>query len=164
MIYSKQRYFSLVILFCILSSLCFTPTTSSISRTQTSANEGEVRALLERFFAAYAKKDLEAWSRLWSARSPDLASRQKAVAQLFTKSDQLEVKNLAIQRVRLEGAQASVRLSVEMHATEKATGKPVTGLGRLNRALGCVKEDGVWNVWSEMSVAREIAEALAAAP
>ncbi len=51
-----------------------------------------------------------------------------------------------------------------MSATERATGNPVAGLGRLNRALRCIKEEGGWKVRSEMSVAREIAEALVSAP
>ncbi len=68
-----------------------------------------MRALVERFFTAYAKKDLEDWSRWWQAKSPDFAARQKAVAQLFAACDQFEVKNLVIRQVRIEGAQASVR-------------------------------------------------------
>ncbi len=162
MIHSKQRHSCLVILFCILSSLCFTP--SSTSRAQTGADEGEARALVEQFFAAYAKKDLAGWSRLSDAKSPDFAARQKAVAQIFAAGEQLEVKNLVIRQVRIEGARASVRVSVEMSATARATGKPLAGLGPLNRTLRCVKEDGAWKVWSEISVAREIAEALASAP
>ena len=56
MIHLKQRHFCLVILFCALSSFCFTPATSSTARAQTSADEGEVRALIEQFFAAYANR------------------------------------------------------------------------------------------------------------
>src|SRR5262245_30722518 len=43
------------------------------------ADEAALRALAQEFYSAYAKKDLEGFLRLWSARAPELEARRQAM-------------------------------------------------------------------------------------
>ena len=80
-------------------------------------------------------KDIEGLIGLWSAKAPDLEAKQKAVQETFAKHAQIEVKNVAISKMRIAGEQASARVVVDIQATEAKTGKPAKGWGRMNRAL-----------------------------
>src|SRR5258708_7231896 len=71
------------------------------------------KAVAERLFAAYAKKDLDGFMALWSAKSPDLAPRRQTMQQVFAATDKIEVKSLAIRKVVVEGDTAKVRVAVE---------------------------------------------------
>ena len=46
--------------------------------------EAAIRALLDRYFAAHAKEDLQAATRIWSEKSPDLASTKTRLKELFS--------------------------------------------------------------------------------
>src|SRR5262249_38655820 len=59
-------------------------------------DEGALRALAQEFYAAYAKKDLDGFLRLWSAKSPELASRRTAMQKLFANHEKIELKSFAI--------------------------------------------------------------------
>lgn len=119
------------------------------------ADEAALRALAGEFYAAYARKDLDGLTRLWSAKSPALAPRRQAAEQLFAKSEKIEVKSLTVKQVRVLGEEA--RLRVEAGLSPEAT------LGPALRALHCKKEAGGWRVWDETAAVEELAEALAKA-
>ena len=66
-------------------------------------------------------------------------------------------------QVAVEGEQARVRVAVEMKAVDARTGQTAAGLGKMNRALRCVKESGAWKVWQEGPAEDDLASALLAA-
>ena len=126
---------------------------------QRQEDEVLVREAARKFFEATQRKDLETLRNLWSEKSPDLPVFMARVQQVFASVGDIELRNLAIQRVTLEGTKADLRVTLEMQANEIKSGKPVAGSGRLNRTLIFVKEDGRWRVWQNES--SELALALA---
>jgi CHAT domain-containing protein len=127
-----------------------------------SADEAALRALVDHFFAAYVKEDLEKLMSLWSAKSPDLAARRKEMQELFAAHDRLEVKSLAVRKLTIDGEKARARVAVEISATEAKTDKAAAGFGKVNRALEFVREDGAWKVWREVAAAEDLAKLLLA--
>src|SRR5262245_51619376 len=114
----------------------------------TPSDEAALRALVERYFAAYAKKDPDAFMALWSDRSPDFAARREAIQQRFASLEKIEVRSLAVRRLVAEDSGvpgspgASVRVVVDISALAAKTGKPAPGFGKLNCTLHCVRLAG----------------------
>ena len=71
-----------VILVCLLLSSVLAQDESRTQPTATS-DDAALRALVEEFFGSYAKKDLDGFLRLWSAKSPELATRREAIQKFF---------------------------------------------------------------------------------
>jgi CHAT domain-containing protein/tetratricopeptide (TPR) repeat protein len=120
-------------------------------------------SVVAELFAAYAREDLDGYMKLWSAKSPDLAARQKTLQELFTANDKIEVKTLNFRKVNLEGEKASVRVTVDLSALDAKTGKPAQGFGKMNRVLDFVREQGQWKGWKEAAAEENLAAALVAA-
>jgi len=127
------------------------------------ADEAVLRALAQEFYAAYAKKDLDGFLRLWNAKSPEFAARRQTMQKLFADHERIDVKDLAPRKMTVEGERAKLRVEVEMNAIEAKTGKPSAGFGKMIRALQCVKEERTWKVWREAPAEEELAAALIAA-
>jgi hypothetical protein len=126
------------------------------------AEETALHTVAERFFATYAKRDLEGFMSLWSRTSPERASRQRQLEQLIAAQDSIEVKSIAVHKVRVEGERASLRVGLEMSEAEAKTGKAAARLSKRMRSLECIKEDGGWKVWREGDAVEELAAGLAA--
>jgi tetratricopeptide (TPR) repeat protein len=157
--------FRIILSACLLISLILAQTGSGQQRpgAATAADEMALRALAQEFYAAYAKKDLDGFIGLWSAKAPDLASRRQAIRKLFAENEKIEVKSLVIPKITIDGGKAKLRVDVEMNAIETKTGKPAAGLGKMIRALHGVKEEGAWKVWREAPAVEDLADALATA-
>ena len=148
----KVRTRSLVTAICILASLhpCI----------PASEDEAALRALVEKFFAAYAKKDLDGFMALWSEKSPDYAARKQTMQQRFAAWDDA-FANLTLSRMKVEGEKASLRVAVASTAinvqTKQSRKQPWV------RDFAFVKEGSVWKVWRETSAFDDLANALVAA-
>src|SRR5262252_785032 len=136
---------------------------SSVLVTQHSADEIALRALAEAYFHAWAAKDLDGFLRLWSEKSAELEARRKGARELFAGSEKIELRDLTIRAVKVEGDNARVRVETDARVTEAGTGKEKAGYGKTLRTLECVKEAGRWKVRGEASTYDEIGAALAAA-
>src|SRR6266545_5686213 len=145
----------------VVAALCLQPL--GLAQDASPVDETALRAVAEELFAAYAREDLEGFMGQWSANSPELATRRKAMQELFAANERIEVKRLTVSRVKVEGDKASLRVSFEMNALDVKTGKPAEGFGRMNRALQFVKEEGRWKVWREAAAEEDLAAALVAA-
>lgn len=133
------------------------------ARGEAAAPEKEIRDLVQRFFSAYIRKDLDGFMALWSAKSPDHASRKRTMQRIFAETGPIEVKNLEILGVSVNQQTAEARFRVELIGQDTRTGKPHRLLGKLSRRLQFVREDGRWKVWRYLSPEQELAERLAAA-
>jgi CHAT domain-containing protein/Tfp pilus assembly protein PilF len=147
----------------INSALAQPQSASSALAPQHSSDETALRALAEAFFHAWAAKDLDGFLRLWSDKSTELEARRKGSQELFAESEKIELRNLTIRAVKVEGANARVRVEIDARVTEARTGKEKAGYGKTLRTLECVKEAGHWKVLGEASTYDEIGAALAAA-
>src|SRR5262249_34112584 len=127
-----------------------------------SSNEAAVRAVVEKYYALYAAKDLDGLMSLWSKQSPDLESRKQAMQKLFADYEKIEMKSPVILRVTIEGQKARLRVDVEINAVEAKTGKPAAGSGLRKQLMECVNDNGSWRVWREESAFENLAAALAA--
>jgi CHAT domain-containing protein len=146
----------------ILLALCLSFSALATSNLQ-AADEVAIRALIERYFAGYAKEDLEAITQMWSDKSPDLAEAKVRLKETFSLNDRIEVRNLQFRRLTIEGERASALAEVEVNAIDAKTGKPAAGPGKMNRAISFAKEGGEWKVWRDASAEEDLASALVAA-
>src|SRR5262249_20654328 len=123
-------------------------------------DEATIRSLIERYFAAYAREDLDAITRMWSDNSPELAANRKRLEGLFAGNERIEVKMLSIRRIEVDGDAARARVSVEISAIEAKTGRPATGFGSQNCSFQLVKERGGWKISREETSEQELASLL----
>ena len=159
---ARHRWLWVVISACILFSIVLAQDESRKERPAlpSTADEADLRALAQEFYAAYARKDLDGFLRLWSAKSPELASRRAATQKLFADHERIELKSLAVRKVTVDGEKAKLRVDVELNAVEVNTGKPAAGYGQMRQALDCAREEGKWKVWRELPAAEEFVDTL----
>ncbi len=128
------------------------------------SDEAALRALAEKYFAAYAREDADALLKMWSARSPNLAQSRRYTQQVFAAHDRMEVRAADFVAVKIEGEQASVRATLDVAAAEARMGAQAgPPFGKMNRVLRFVREDGEWKVWRDASVEEEMAPEIVAA-
>ena len=77
------------------------------------------RALVNGYFLTYAKQDVEGVLSLWSGQSPQLAAQRKALGETFAAHEKIELKDVAVRSVTVEGEKVSVRAVVELNVTKK---------------------------------------------
>jgi CHAT domain-containing protein/tetratricopeptide (TPR) repeat protein len=128
------------------------------------ADEALLRALVDEYFAAWAKRDVDAAAALWSADSPDLPGRRKTLQDLFAAHARIEVRVERVRAVAIEDAKASARVAVELGPVYAKPGQLAAGLGRLNRALSFVRQQAGWRIWRDAAAEEDLAAALVAAP
>lgn len=131
---------------------------TNVTLAQTADETSLVRSVVDSFFAAFHKKDVDGLTALWSTKAPELEAFKTEARRTFSATGGAELKGFEIQRVRVEGTSAIVRLKVE-----STLGQPATGVRRVNRTLRLVKEDGRWKVWqfepSELELATNLVSA-----
>ena len=149
----------------LIVALSFQPfnRAQNISQNNSPDTETTLRSVVDELFVAYAREDIDGYLKLWSAKSPDLATRRKALEDLFAANDKIEVKALAFRKVNVEGDKASVRVALELAAIDSKTAKAASGLGKMNRLLDFVSEGGQWKIWREVAAEDDLASALIAA-
>lgn len=135
----------------------------SLAGAAQSNEETRLRLLTDKFFAAYAREDLDGLMQMWSTKSPDLAAMRKAFQQTFAANEKSEVKNLTVRKIEVAGEKATVRVAFEFRAVEVKTGKPPVESGKQNRTFDFVQEGGDWKVWRYVSSEAVLAAALIAA-
>ena len=119
------------------------------------------REVVTSYFLTYAKKDIEGVLSLWSGQSPQLPAERKALTETFAAYEKIEVKDVTLRRVTVEGEQAAVRAAVEMNVTKK--GESASRIRKLNYVFQFVREAGAWKVSSGAVAEKELAALLAAA-
>jgi CHAT domain-containing protein/uncharacterized protein HemY len=127
-----------------------------------STDEASVRSLAARYFDLYQRKDTAGVLRMWNEKSPDFAATQQGLQKIFAETDKLELKQLTIGKVSLDGDKASVRVSFEISGMQVQTGKPATGFGRWNRTIHFSREGKEWRVWRVISSEEELVGMIAA--
>ncbi len=129
-----------------------------------SSDEALLRAVVSRYFDLLAKRDLDDLQKQWSAKATDLEARRKELQQVFAANDHIEVRNLTIRKLTLDGDKASAQVAVEITASEVRTSGPSTAFGKMNRVMEFVKESGAWKIAHDASAEEDLAASLAAAP
>lgn len=142
----------------IVALTCFVNIATSFSTPANQPDEEAVlKVLVERFFDAYAKKDLDGFMRLWSEKSPNYESLRKAMQQVFAKAD-YAFPNLTIKQIQVEGEKARLRILVTLTEIDPKTKAQFTA--RLDYIFSCIKEADGWKIWRCYPTAEELAIAL----
>lgn len=150
----------------LVSLLLFVVLLSGFSQGRVAAQTDDtaaIRKLVEQFFSAYAKEDIEGLMALWSQDSTELATGKQGFQKTFSDLNNIEVKNLDIRKVTIGANEAKVRLQVELSALDAQTGKPADDLRKENRTLRLVKQRGDWKVSQYDLSENELAVAMLAA-
>ncbi|HEV2798872.1 MAG TPA: CHAT domain-containing protein [Pyrinomonadaceae bacterium] len=127
------------------------------------SDEAEIRALVERFFAAYQKEAIADLLSLWSEKSDHLAAGRQSLQQTFNANRNIEVKRLDVGEVTIEGNRGKAQLVVEVSALDEKTGKAAEGFGKMAFTMRVVREAAGWKVWQYSSASEEFAADLLAA-
>jgi tetratricopeptide (TPR) repeat protein len=129
----------------------------ALNATAVQTEEAALRAVVEKFYVAYGKKDLAGVMALWSEKSPDSATAKQALQQQFANED-YTFGSPVISRVRMEGEKVSLRVMVDFTAINLQNKQ--SRKGQMVRNFGLVKESGEWKVWRYVPAVDELAEAL----
>jgi CHAT domain-containing protein/Tfp pilus assembly protein PilF/ketosteroid isomerase-like protein len=122
-----------------------------------------IRKVVEQFFSAYAKEDIEGLMSLWSQDSTELTATKQSFQKSVAELSNIEVKNLDIRKVTFEANEAKVRLQFEFNALDAKTGKPIDSSRKENRTFRLVKQSGDWKVLQYAPTENELAVAMLAA-
>jgi CHAT domain-containing protein/Tfp pilus assembly protein PilF/ketosteroid isomerase-like protein len=125
-------------------------------------SQATIRGLIERFFAAYQREDVDEVMSLWSERSPDFVASKRDFKQLFA-NHKIAVSGLNFGKTSIEADQAKVQLTMEVSAVNARTGKSAEGFGRTNRTMWLVKEADGWKIWKYTATEEGLAADLIAA-
>ncbi|MGH9751963.1 MAG: CHAT domain-containing protein [Blastocatellia bacterium] len=153
------------LLLTIVSVICFCLSASAQQLAPGGApspDEVALRALVVKYFDAYAKKDLDAITALWSKDAPGVASRRDLLQRMFSIED-YRFSEPAISRIKVEGAHASARVVIERNATRLRGSSTSTINSTVRSDLSFIRENGEWRFWSEAPAVAGLANALAAA-
>ena len=123
----------------------------------------QIRRLVQQFFAAYAKEDIEGLMALWSEKS-DLQATKERFAKTFQEQQSIDVKSLVIGKITIGSDEAKVLLKVELSAVDAKTGKPAELFVKdnQNRTLHLTKQQERWKVRQYTATEEELADALIA--
>ncbi|HEX7330147.1 MAG TPA: CHAT domain-containing protein [Pyrinomonadaceae bacterium] len=122
-----------------------------------------IRKVVEQFFAAYAKEDLDGLVSLWSQDSPELTATKEGFQKSFTDLKNIEIKNLDIRKVTIEADKATVRVQFDFSALNAETGKSADSVRKENRVFRLVNQQGAWKVSQYYPTENELALAMLAA-
>ncbi|MFL6273814.1 MAG: CHAT domain-containing protein [Blastocatellia bacterium] len=127
---------------------------------QEAADEAGLRDLVQRYFAAFARKEIDAVAALWSAQSPDYVAIRHAIGGLFEDARSITVNHLNVMRVTFGADGARVRVAADLTVIDAESGKEIAPFHRMQRSMRFVKEAGEWRLWSDSPAERDLAAAL----
>ncbi|HJQ25116.1 MAG TPA: CHAT domain-containing protein [Blastocatellia bacterium] len=152
---SHQRIISAIIVFALG---CVMPARAA----QQATDEALLRDVVQRYFAAFARKEIDAVSALWSTRSPDYIATRRAIGGLFADARSIAVNNLTVLRVTFDADGARVRVAADLTVIDAESGKAIEPFHRMQRSMRFVKEAGEWRLWNDSPAERDLARALVA--
>src|SRR5262249_45517276 len=121
------------------------------SLNETAPNEPTgLRAFVEQYYSAYAKKDLDAAMAQWSSQSPDLATQRQAAQQFFAANDKITVAVASVGAPAVENDKVKFRVALAMNAIDAKSQQPTPGLDAQVHEFECVREQNSWKIWKEI--------------
>jgi hypothetical protein len=117
--------------------------------------ETAVRALVEKYFALYAAKDLDGLMSLWSRQSPDYLVTRQAMEKQFETQTAVPSR-LTISRLKIEDKRASLRLAIELTTANQQNKPPSHEV----RNLSLICDAHGWKLWQNASSFEELAAVL----
>ncbi|RPJ78343.1 MAG: hypothetical protein EHM13_14765, partial [Acidobacteria bacterium] len=125
------------------------------------ADAAAMRAIVDQYFAAYAKEDLEAFRSVWHSASPDVnVKKALATSQFFVQNFRFSGIGVSRWTVSPDGPVARVVVNARVTDTKRKQTEAVTWL----RDITFRQDEGAWRIWRETSPVDELAAALEKAP
>jgi CHAT domain-containing protein len=128
-----------------------------------SAEESEIRLVVQKFLTALQKKDSATLASLSSEKAKDSASSQTPSQAAAAAFGNVDLNTLTIKQVSIGAAEATAWVSVKSSTTSPRDSKPDQKPQQTNLTIHLVKETGAWKVQSHRSSEEELADAIAAA-
>jgi tetratricopeptide (TPR) repeat protein/CHAT domain-containing protein len=117
--------------------------------------------LLNRFFRAYAAKDIEGMASLWHPSGPARSRRNIVLVEFDTR--QIALAGVVVQNASADPGGGKARAVVDLAVTDSKTGK--TRSERRVRDFTFLPDDtGTWRVWNETSPGADLARQLLTLP
>lgn len=148
-----------LIAICLLVMLGATPAEVLARQDE----QAPVRQLVQEFFTAYAREDLEGLMTLWSDKA-NLQAIREEFRKVFQDYQNIEVKSLVIGEITIASGEAKVLLKVELSAIEAKSGKPADIFVKenRNRSLHFAKHAERWKVRQYTATEEAFADSLLA--
>lgn len=149
-----------LIVFCLL--IVFSGATPVAVPAQED-EQAQIRQLVQQFFTAYAREDIEALMALWSEKS-DLQASREGFLKVFEAYQNIEVKNFVIGEITVAAGEAKVLLKLELAAVDAKSGKPAVNFikNNQNRTLHLVQQEQRWKLRQYIATEEELADRLLA--
>jgi CHAT domain-containing protein len=159
----RRRMWSIMLYWSV--TLCFSLAAINLgqadshiqSRTTAQSEEAILRVVVDRYLAAYGKKDLAGITALWGEGSPNLALHKESLLKQFAVED-LNFGRPAISRVKVEGDTASLRMTAALTSIDLKSQRRTEQ--RLTRNIEFVKQGGEWRLWRYASATEDLATAI----
>jgi hypothetical protein len=119
------------------------------------------KELLQRYFEAYARKDLEGMTTLWHVGGPARNRRNIVLVEFDLR--QVELDGLAVRNAGADPGGGRARVILELKVTDEKT-RRVRRERRIRDFTFLQADAGVWKIWNEVSPAGELARRLLAVP
>jgi CHAT domain-containing protein/Tfp pilus assembly protein PilF len=158
--YRLRAFVQLSLCFAVWSGYCLTAAAAALPQAD---EQMVIRRLVESYFAAYRKEDVEGVMSMWSAKSPDVAATRQLLQQTFAGVEKITVNIVKLGKATVAADEARIRIEVEIGAVDAKTGQPAVGFGKLHRTLELVREGREWKVWRLVASEDELAASLVAA-
>jgi len=127
------------------------------SFTTPSPDEAALRSLVDKYFDAYARGDVESFLKLWSRSAEGMDTRRQTMQRNFSLLKH-SFSNLAVSIIKIEGDRATLRAAAKRSSTAP-TGQPSSSTEmRIN--FECIKEDSEWRFRRETSALGDFMNAL----
>jgi CHAT domain-containing protein/ketosteroid isomerase-like protein len=125
-------------------------------------DEPAARVVVDRLFAAYARKDIDAYMACWAPDARGLKTRREAMTRIFAETGALDLKELSVVRAEAGPTAARFRVRVEIAGSNTKTGRPHRDLGRLNRVVELTRSTVGWRVLRYAPAEVDLADRLGA--
>lgn len=123
-------------------------------------DDAAVRALVESYYAAYGRRDLDAMIAAWHPSAPGVSALRVTLEHSF-KSETFSFSNLAITGLNANVSGGTARIAIDVVATRVPTG--AARQERWIRNQSFLQRDGVWKLWRDESAARDLGLKMASA-
>ncbi len=119
--------------------------------------EPAVRAVVQKYFAFYAAKDLDGLMGLWSEKSPGLASLIQNFRRQFANESYI-LSLPTISHVKVEGENVGLRVTVNLTIIDLKSDQKRER--RIARAMALIMDGGKWKIWRDAPAENDLADAL----
>jgi CHAT domain-containing protein/tetratricopeptide (TPR) repeat protein len=121
------------------------------------SDEAALIALIAKYHAAYAQKDLRGLVAIWSLRSPELAAGIEEAQQTMARGS-IDASNVLVSQIKISGNKAILQASVDFESSDTQTG--VKRRERRVRNFALIKDDAEWRVWRDASSTQDLSSFL----